>query len=220
MSHTRHASGFTLMEVVIVLAVISAIAAAIAPMAFSYVRDAQATRAQSDANQIAQAISRFMEHTSLLPYKNNTSTTKVNAKQAGDFDCLVGSQGTAPTTATDTTASDSWTSAAGVQCQSASATDDTLENHLILNTPGASGTKAYVATGKIAWRGPYLPSIAADPWGNAYLVNVGKGDPSAATKKAVFVVSAGPNGNLETSSDAARNAIVTPGGDDIVARIQ
>jgi prepilin-type N-terminal cleavage/methylation domain-containing protein len=219
---TSNPAGFTLMEMIIVLAVGAALAAAIAPTAFSYLRDAQATRAQNDANQIAQAVSTFIKHTALNPYKNNTSNPKVNAKQAGDYDCLYGSQGNAPTTTTDTTTSplDSWTSSAGVQCQAASATRDTLENHLILNTPGGTVGKAYVVTGKLAWQGPYLPSVQPDPWGNAYLVNIGNGDPAAVTKKAVFVISAGPNGTLETNADAALTAIVTPVGDDIVARIQ
>jgi prepilin-type N-terminal cleavage/methylation domain-containing protein len=219
MQPTRSPRGFTMIEMALVLAVIAAFLAALAPVAFTYIRDAQVTQAQNDASQIGRAIHAFMEHTALHPYKNNTSTTKVSGKQAGDFDCLYGG-GNAFTTANDSTASDSWTSAAGVQCQAASTTRDTLENHLITNTPGASGTKAYVNTGKIAWRGPYLAGVPQDPWGNAFLVNIGKGDPAAATKKAVFVISAGPNGLLETSSDAARNAVVSPSGDDIIARIQ
>lgn len=212
-----------MVEMALVLAVVAAILGALAPAAFTYLRDSQITQAQNDANQIGSAIHQFMEHTALHPYKNNTSTTKVSAKQstvgAVDFDCLYGSEGLGFSTANDASASDSWTSGA-VQCQSGSTTRDTLENHLILNTPGGSGTKAYVTTGKIAWRGPYLTRVPQDPWGNAFLVNIGKGDPSAATKKAVFVISAGPDGLLNTSSDAARNAVVTASGDDIIARIQ
>jgi prepilin-type N-terminal cleavage/methylation domain-containing protein len=219
MQITRPERGFTMIEMALVLGVVAAILAALAPAAFSYLRDAQATQAQNDANQIAQAIHRFMEHTSLHPYKNNTSSTKVSAKQSGDFDCLYG-PGELMSTTSDTTTSDSWTSASpDVQCDSGTVRD-TIENHLITNTPGGSGTKAYVTTGKIAWRGPYLPRVPMDPWGNAFLVNVGKGDPAAATKKAVYVISAGPDGTLSTSSDAARNSVVTASGDDIIARIQ
>lgn len=219
MHRPQAARGFTMIEMALVLGVIAAILAALAPAAFTYIRDAQITQAQNDANQIGRAVHTFMEHTALQPYKNNTSNPKVSAKQSGDFDCLYG-PGNEFSTTNDSTASDSWTSAAGVQCQSGSTTRDTLENHLILNTPAGSGTKAYVTTGKIAWRGPYLPSVPQDPWGNAFLVNIGKGDPAAATKKAVFVISAGPDGLLDTSSDAARNAVVSASGDDILARIQ
>ena len=219
----KNSAGFTLIEVLVVLGVIAALTAAISPAAFSYIRDAQRTQAQNDVNQIAGAIRRFMEHTAVPPYKNNTNSMKVGAKQstpgAIDFDCLHGSSGIAFTTTTDLSAGQSWTSGA-VQCQAASITDDTIENHLITNTPDGLGTKAYATTGKTAWLGPYLEAVQPDPWGNMYLVNIGKSDPGAATKKAVFAISAGPNGQLETGSDANRTSVVTAGGDDIIARIQ
>lgn len=221
----RRERGFTLMEIIIVLAVVAALAAALAPMAFRYMDDAKKTQAQNDANQIAQAVSKFFQDTGLPPYKNNTDpitpnfTPKVPAKQAGDYDCLYGAAGNAPTSATDS--GGTWTGGGGgVACQAASTTRDVLANHLISNTPGGSSSKAYVTTGKNAWRGPYLPSIPADPWGNAYLVNIGKADPALSTKKAVWVISAGPNGQIETTSDTAASGTVTAGGDDIIARIQ
>ena len=37
-----------------------------------------------------------------------------------------------------------------------------------VDTPGASGTKAYKTTGKTQWEGPYLPAIDPDPWGRPY----------------------------------------------------
>jgi hypothetical protein len=77
-----------------------------------------------------------------------------------------------------------------------------------------------VATGRNAWRGPYLLNLPADPWGNTFLVNVAKGDPALSPKKSVFVISAGPNGILETSSDALATSVVTPAGDDVIVRIQ
>ena len=217
----RKNSGFTLVEIIVVLAVLGALMAAIAPAAFTYINDARRSQATSDAGRIASAVGKFVQDTALLPYKNNTTAVKVNAKQSGDYDCLYGASDTTVTTAIDSSGSTSWTGGSGgVACQSGSATRDTIDNHLITNTPGGSGTKAYATTGKNAWRGPYLPNVPSDPWGNAYLVNVGRGDPSAATKKAVWVISPGPNGVLETSSDANRASIVTAGSDDIVARIQ
>jgi prepilin-type N-terminal cleavage/methylation domain-containing protein len=215
--------GFTLLEVIAVLAVTAALVAALAPLAFRYLDDAKKTQAQNDANQIAQAIGQFFKDTGRPPYKNNIATLKIQAKESGDFDCLYGSSGNEWTTATDATGSASWTSAGGVQCQAGSATRDTIENQLILNTPGGStcpgvGCKAYTTSGISAWNGPYLPSVPADPWGNKYLVNVGKADPNAG--KAVWVISGGPNGSLETSANAAANGTLTPVGDDIVARVK
>lgn len=210
--------GFTLLEVVIVLAVFAALAAALVPMGFRYIDDAKKTQAQNDANQLAQAIGQFIKDTGRAPYKNNTATLKIPAKESGDFDCLHGSKGSDWTTVTDATTSDTWTSSGGIQCQSGSATRDTIENQMILNTPGGSGTKAYPTSGISAWKGPYLSSVPVDPWGNKYLVNIGKADPGAS--KAVWVISGGPNGLIETSSDAAVTGTVTPGGDDIIARVK
>ena len=210
--------GFTLMEIVIVLAVVAVLAAALAPRAFTYLQDAKKTQAQNDANQIASAIGQFFKDVGRPPYKNSTSALKIPAKETNDFDCLVGSVGADFTTDTDGTTSDTWTSAGGIQCQSGSAKVDTIENHLVTNTPGGSATKNYTTSGIRAWEGPYLPSVPADPWGNKYLVNIGKADPSAG--KAVWVISAGSNGQLETSSDASASGTLTPGGDDIAARIK
>jgi prepilin-type N-terminal cleavage/methylation domain-containing protein len=209
--------GFTLMEVIIVLAVMAALAAAITPMALGYLLDAKKTQAQNDVNQIAQAVGKFYQDTALPPYKNNTSTTKIAGKESADFDCLYG-PGSAPIAATDPTGT--WTGGAGVNCLAASTTRDTIQNFLIANTPGASATKNYVTTGKNAWRGPYLPSVPVDPWGNPYLINIGKADPSAATQKAVWVISAGPNGNFETNADLAATSALSASGDDIVARVK
>jgi type II secretory pathway pseudopilin PulG len=206
------------MEIVIVLAIVAALAAALTPMAFRYLTDSKQTQAQNDANRIAEAIGKFLQDVAVPPYKNNTSSTKSQVKQSGDFDCLYSLLGNALTTVTDTTASDSWTSSGGVQCQSGSTTSDTLENQLINNTPGGASANAYVTTGKIAWKGPYLPSIPSDPWGNKYLVNVGKADPGVS--KAVWVISAGPNGNLETAADANAASSISPSGDDIIARVK
>ncbi|MDO8678937.1 MAG: type II secretion system protein GspG [Acidobacteriota bacterium] len=214
----RRQRGFTLMEVVIVLAVIGALSAALAPMAFSYLADAKKTQAQNDANRIAEAIGKFLQDVALPPYKNNTSSTKSQVKQSGDFDCLYSLLGNDYTIATDATTGASWTTSAGVQCQAGSATRDTLENHLINNTPAGASANAYVTTGKIAWKGPYLPSLPADPWGNKYVVNIGKSDPGAS--KAVWVISAGSNGNIETAADASARSSIDPSGDDIIARVK
>lgn len=216
--------GFTLMEIVIVLAIIAALAAALTPLAFSYLQDAKKTQAQNDANQIANAIGQFFKDVGRPPYKNNTSTPlKKPAKEAGDFECLHGSVGNEWTTTTDASTGSSWTGGAGgVTCQAGSGTRDTIENHLILNTPTSatcSGTScAYTTSGISAWKGPYLPSVPVDPWGNKYLVNIGKANPSDG--KAVWVISGGPNGLLETPSDASASATVTPGGDDIISRVK
>jgi len=83
-------------------------------------------------------------------------------------------------------------------------------------------------TSQFGWNGPYFSSeIAADPWGNRYVVNVALIDlsPGAATasgqaKMAVWVLSAGPNGIIETPFASSILNATRAGGDDIATRIQ
>lgn len=209
----RAERGFTLMEIVVVLAIVGALAAVLVPFGFSYLQDARKAQAQNDANQIAAAIGNFLKDTGLPPYKNTTSADKIPAKESADFDCLAGEQGNGFTSATDATAS--WTT-----CYTASVTKDTIENHLIKNSPAGLSTKLYKITGKTAWKGPYLPSIPSDPWGQPYLVNISKIDPAASTPKAAWVISAGPNGALDTAFDQNAGASISASSDDIIARIK
>ena len=211
----RRTTGFTLIEIVVVLAVLGALAAALTPVAFSYLRDARIAQAQNDVNQIASAIGSFLKHTGVPPYKNTTSADKIQAKETADFDCLYGSQGLGFTGADDLTSGTSWAT-----CYATSVTRDTIENHLITNTPGASGTKAYKTTGKTQWEGPYLPAIDPDPWGRPYLVNIKQIDPAAPTPKGAWVMSAGPNGQLETAFDQNAGTAITAVGDDLIARVK
>lgn len=209
----RAERGFTLMEIVVVLAIVAALAAVLVPVGFSYMQDARKSQAQNDANQLAAAIGSFLKDTGVPPYKNTTGADKIPAKESADFDCLVGEQGIGFTSANDTTAS--WTT-----CYTSSATKDTIENHLIKNSPAGLATKLYKITGKTAWKGPYLPSIPSDPWGKPYLVNISKIDPAASTPKAAWVISAGPDGALNTAFDQNAGASISASGDDIIARVK
>ncbi|MBA4372835.1 MAG: hypothetical protein C0402_08210 [Thermodesulfovibrio sp.] len=63
-----------------------------------------------------------------------------------------------------------------------------------------------------AWKGPYMASVNADPWGNAYLSNASEFLTDGA---AVWILSAGPDGTVDTGRGA--NAL---SGDDIGMRIK
>jgi hypothetical protein len=114
---------------------------------------------------------------------------------------------------------------------------DRLENHLLWNRPAGSG-EPYPVLGGIpyarmkGWNGPYLSGVpSSDPWGNRYLVNVqiltrsgvdavaGDLDLSPGERAAAFVISAGPNGKLDTKFGQPADSFV-PGEDDIIYRIQ
>jgi prepilin-type N-terminal cleavage/methylation domain-containing protein len=210
-------AGFTLLEIIVVLGVIGALLAALSPLAFSFIDDARETQAQNDVNQIATAIGSFLKSTGVPPYKNVNNAEKIPKKETADYFCLYSSSGTVFSADTDSTTGDSWS-----KCWSAVAGDrDTLENHLIKNTPGGqSGNYVYRTTGRNKWEGPYLPLINSDPWGNQYLANIGQMDPSAATPLAAWVISAGPNGLLETAFAQNAAASIAASGDDLIARVK
>lgn len=198
----RREPGFTLMEVIVILGVIAILAAIIAPLVVRYLDDANKVRAESDVRAIAAAILKFHQDTSRFPYFNdgNASGTTPN------YDILTGS-GTAPTDGTGTAL---W--------NLGTATKDTLDNQIQRNQPGGDATKAYKTTGRFAWKGPYLDTVAEDPWGNQYLVNIAKLKPG--DNKQAWVISSGPNGKIETVFDVLNTGAVALGGDDIGARIQ
>jgi prepilin-type N-terminal cleavage/methylation domain-containing protein len=190
----RGNAGFTLVEVVVVIAVVALLAAILAPLIAKNIDDAKLARAENEAHVIAAALGTFYKDVGRWPTMNaagtyNTITTLASGTAAD------------PGTAVGTNGWDSDTTQAAV---------DFLENHLYENTP--KGTGAYPTTGRRAWRGPYLNGVPLDPWGTPYMVNVEATDTTSAVEKG-FVISAGPNGVMDTPFGAVR--ATTPGGDDI-----
>ena len=62
------------------------------------------------------------------------------------------------------------------------------------------------------YKGPYLPGVEADPWGNQYVLGANNFN---TVSDPVYVLSAGPNGTLETPINST-----ALGGDDIGLRIK
>ena len=198
MKALKKKKGFTLIEVVVVLAVIGILIALLTPMITSYVRDARIRRAQSDTKTIAAAVQAFSKDLADWPiWKDGTK------RKATDpvFDALYTSSGDTPATGS------------GVSIPSTS-NMDTIENQLVDNKP------SYPTTGTRKWMGPYLEKVSADPWGNKYYVDVkGLQPANINSMMPAFVVSAGPNKKLETKF-AQTGPSITIGGDDIVFRIK
>ena len=65
------------------------------------------------------------------------------------------------------------------------------------------------------WKGPYIPYVTDDPWGNNYLASVGAFEGGRLKGSYVWCISAGPNECLETPTTAAK-----PQGDDIGYRME
>lgn len=192
--------GFTMLEMIVVLAVIGIMAASLAPMVINYLEEAKVTKADSDVKAIAQNIVALTKDVRHFPlFKDGTVTAGVP-----DIELLRG-PGVDPL---DTASGDKWLTTTKI---------DDLENHLVKNAPP---TKKYNTTGRMAWKGPYLEKLTEDPWGNRYLVNIKNADPSSLPSKVVWVLSAGPNGTIETNPNPLADSGPVAGGDDIVVRVK
>ncbi|HXH25969.1 MAG TPA: prepilin-type N-terminal cleavage/methylation domain-containing protein [Vicinamibacterales bacterium] len=203
------AGGFTLIELTVVLAVIVTLALILTPSITNFINDSRVARARADIQTLNAAIAQFYKDNGFYP---QWATSSGGGPGTTKLDLLV-SPGNVPSASSATT----WTST------SATATDS-IADQLVTNAPGY---RMKTATSDFGWNGPYLTSnIGADPWNNRYAINVGLIDPtigtqtaSGATKSAVWVISAGPNGQIET---AYTQPITTAalGGDDIGTRVQ
>jgi len=210
----RNNQGFSILEVVVVLAVLGALAAMLSPVVFRYIDDANRSRTQSDVNTIAAAIQQQYKDTGRWPsYK--TGTSKLSPTAADDAVILTsnGCAGApaafgASGAACDTTKPEF---DSGATWGTATSLAGSLTDQLVKNTP------AYTR-----WKGPYLDAVPpVDAWGRSYVVNIGKTDPSDATPEIVVVLSAGANGVIKTVANSvatAGNLVV--GGDDVVARVK
>ena len=211
MRWTRHRDGnggFTLIELTVVLAVIVTLALILTPSITNFISDARVARTRTDTQTVASSIVQFYKDNGFFPQWSQASAGGPGG--AGDRVDLLISPGNMPIVADANT----WTTG----------TTGALVGQLMSNTPGY---KLKNATAPFGWNGPYLSStIGADAWNNRYAVNIGLIDPTAgtqtaagATKSAVWVISAGPNGQMETAySQPVTTALVS--GDDIAVRVQ
>ena len=193
--------GFTLIELAVVLAIIAVLAAVLTPIVTNYIEQAREARAMADARVIADAIRLYQRDVGTYPiFDNSTEQIADNPGAADQF--IAGPTGAS-------------TPAAGVIAWASNVATTTLTSYLNTNYLGRSTS---AALGKAGFRGPYLGSLEADPWGNKFYITAA--NLTNSSTKWAFVISAGPNGSLETDPSTARSVTLTPGGDDIVVVIK
>jgi prepilin-type N-terminal cleavage/methylation domain-containing protein len=213
--HLRHArrqrrpTGFTLIELTVVLAVLVTLALILTPSIANIISDSRTTRARSDCQTIAAAIVQFYRDTGFFP--------QWATAQAGGPGL--------PETRLQLLVTPGRTPFEEQISQWSEGASGLLADQLLANAPGYAMRSA---TAQFGWNGPYLSSeLGSDPWGNRYVVNIGLIDTSPGVqtasgrpKSAVWVLSAGPNGTIETPFVQSTLAANTPVGDDIGFRIQ
>jgi prepilin-type N-terminal cleavage/methylation domain-containing protein len=216
----RRRSGFTLVEILVAVAILAILSAALTPLVVKYVNDGRRARTLSDSQAIGQAVIAFNLDTGLWPVNNDA-----NPNDGGELSRLVGlpdgfAGADIPNGSGTANGDDNWDGGGSGGAAGA------LEDHLIFNRNGGVDPLYPVSVTSPeppGWNGPYLKTVPVDPWSRPYVCNVryleggnvNGTTPAEREQHAVFCLSAGPNGAWETSFDDATELENQPGGDDI-----
>lgn len=188
-------SGFTLVEVIVVVGVIAILAAILTPYITKYIEDSRVAKAKSEVQTIGASMASFYKDIGRWPHYNNyNASTTYNGVYSG----------TVIPTAVLFGAATGWPAAGAANWNA-------LTTHLLTNNHG------YPAAGEQKWNGPYATVFPNDPWGRPYVVNAAQFTQAAGGQIPVWVLSAGPNGVVNTN--VAAN-VTTPAGDDIGFRLR
>ncbi len=205
--------GFTLIEIVIAVAIVAIFAAALSPMVFRHLEDAKVTRAKNETETISAAILGYYKDTGRWPFTN------ANGPSGNVIDRVVTSTLVPSTAGTG--------AGAGAANWGTYGNHKNIGDYLYFNNPdndsSPTGNNANQAgqdwstIGDLAWKGPYVGGYELkDPWGNAYVVNaryLPGGHYTGTIRHKVFVLSAGPDGMWQTPfSDNTTEDVM---GDDI-----
>lgn len=177
-------AGFTLVEVIVIVAVIAIVAGIVVPMIFKQIDEAKITRAEADGKSISSAIQAFRKDIGVWPDLLNSG-----GACAPGIGVLRGT-GAIPQGLADKGYNDA----------------------SIMNVIDVLGTDSQSCYNASKYKGPYLPRVEPDPWGNAYVINAGNFQTDGIP---TFILSAGPDGIVNTAVDST-----IAEGDDIYVRVK
>jgi prepilin-type N-terminal cleavage/methylation domain-containing protein len=195
---TRRQTGFTVIEIVIAIAVMALLAGTIAPFAGSALELSRLERATREVEAIGRAVSHFHASVGEWPARNRVGNVAVTKLVSGEA----------------LPSANPWRNTGAFDAEFAAGTIDTIVNQLRANTPQGVAAEAWDTTGTTSpWIGPYLMHAPLDPWGRPYLVTVRSGWSSdTVADRGIWVLSAGPDGCVQTT---AYDYNARPVGDDI-----
>ena len=191
--------GFTLLEMVVVLAVVSILTAVLLPTVARHIRDSRVARAANEELVLAAAVTLFYKDTGRWPAAWGQAQPQPRAF-ADRLSTGAETDGVVQAVAPGAPSSASWWG--GLERLGLASW------HLFANNPDGNGVEEegtdYPVSGEFAWKGPYLdrPRIL-DPWGNPYVINArffpGNPDPLVnSLRHQVLVLSAGPDASWST----------------------
>lgn len=206
MLNRKSTRGFTLIEMVVVLAVIGILAAILTPTIAKNINDSKIARASNEVQVIAAAVASFYKDLGRWPTSNGT---------AGNPDYLYMLYGSGDPFTNAGAGTGNWlsTGAWGI----ATARGDLMLNHLVQNAPEGV-VNNYTTTGPVKWDGPYITEIKADPWGSHYACNIRF--TWNLTTNASEVLSAGPDRVVQTNITQPLATFTLGTTDDIVQRLR
>jgi len=207
----RKESGFTLIEMVVVLAVVAILAAILTPTIAKNINDAKLARANNEVQVIAAAVGSFYKDLGRWPTADGTDLDD-------NIQLLYGPGETPAVQGGGVAQEQYWLNSGGW----GAALVDTFTNQLIENDP-ADGAVDYpndttVPRPELRWKGPYITEVKADPWGSHYSCNIWYTYNTTAGNF-VGIWSAGPNRTSNTDAVQVSTEVVV-GDDDIVYRLQ
>ncbi len=216
MKFLKENGGFTLIEVIVVIAVVAILAAILTPTIAKQIQDSRISRAKNETLVIGAAIADLHKDTGWWPYTNANGP-------AGRVSRILGNSATVPLGAGSNAGN-------GATNWGTLGPQKPMSDYLYYNNPddntGSSGQNEpgqdYPTTGEFKWNGPYIDrKLLDDPWGRSYVVNARyfPGNTLGGTNRHhVYVLSAGPDHLWSTPfADATSEEEIM--GDDIGFRI-
>ena len=199
--------GFTLIEIIVVVAVIGLLASVITPLIVKHLEDSKISRTVSDLKMIGAALGDFYKDNARWPVFIDPT---LPLTENNNLFLLTGMGNDAAFI--NRAASDTrfWNETGGWPAERI----DKLEDHLIYNEPPANRYNPS------RWKGPYIAKLTPDPWGNHYSVNTAYLFDSFPEGEVVWVLSAGKDQTWETDISQLNSSSLLVGGDDIAFRIK
>jgi type II secretory pathway pseudopilin PulG len=199
--YLQEIKGFTLIELVLVVASIAILAAILVATILSILDDAKVAKHKADVKSIAAAVVKHDVDTGEFATRNSeTNPTETSLLYSGttapgtDFSADGAATAANPTAVglTSFACENIVPGGSGFNCES-------FEFPFITNAVTLTGV-AYTSTGKKKWIGPYLSENSQDEFGKPYIVYVRRLRRSGAiTTERSWIVAAGPNKVYQTT---------------------